>query len=294
MKSGTVAIVGRPNVGKSTLLNALLKEKVAIVSDKPQTTRTRILGVLHRPDAQIAYLDTPGLHQPCHQLNRRMLRTVMEAIREADVLYVMIEGTAEVLKPGDEATIRQVHEVVPRGRAAFLLLNKVDLVNKARLLPLIDSARRLMDWREVVPISAKTGTNLDRLVDLTVAVLPEGKALFGEDVVTDQTMRTLASEIIREKILERTREEIPYSVAVEIDRFVEGKRLARITASILVERDSQKGIIIGKHGEQLKAIGTAARLEMERLFELKVFLELWVKVRAAWREDEQLLTALGY
>lgn len=227
-------------------------------------------------------------------MNRRMLRTVMETIREADVLYVMIEGTAELLKPGDQAAIRQVRAAVPSGRAAFLLLNKVDLVNKTRLLPLIDSARRLMDWREVVPISAKTGTNLDRLVDLTVAVLPEGEALFDENVITDQTMRTLASEIIREKILERTREEMPYSVAVEIDRFAEEKRLARITASILVEKDSQKGIVIGKHGERLKAIGTAARLEMERLFDLKVFLELWVKVRAAWREDEQLLTALGY
>jgi GTP-binding protein Era len=294
MKSGTVAIVGRPNVGKSTLLNALLKEKIAIVSDKPQTTRTRILGVVHLPEAQIALLDTPGIHKPRYQLNKRMVRTALETMREADLLYVMAEAT-DPPGPGERFVLEQVREAVEKGGIpAFLLLNKVDLVNKTRILPLIETYRKLLDWSEVVPLSAKTGLNVDRLLDLTVKVLPEGEAMFEADMLTDQPMRTLAAEIIREKILQKTREEIPYSVAVEIDQFVEEGKLARIAATVLVEKESQKAIIIGKHGEQLKAVGTYARIDMERLFGMKVFLELWVKVRSAWREDEQALTDLGY
>jgi GTP-binding protein Era len=294
MKSGTVAIVGRPNVGKSTLLNALLKEKIAIISDKPQTTRTRILGVVHLADAQIVLLDTPGLHQAKYRLNQRMVRTAVETMREADLLYVMVEATAAP-GPGDRFVIEQVREAIRAGgRPAFLLINKVDLVNKARVLPLIESYRTMVDWNEVVPLSAQTGLNVDRLLELTVKVLPEGDPLYGEDVVTDQSMRTLAAEIIREKILQKTREEVPYSVAVEIDRFVEEGKLARIAATVLVEKESQKAIVIGKRGERLKAIGTYARIEMERLFGLKVFLELWVKVRPAWRQDELMLTELGY
>ena len=294
MKTGTVAIVGRPNVGKSTLLNALLKEKIAIISDKPQTTRTRILGVVHLADAQIVLLDTPGLHQARYRLNQRMVRTAVETMREADLLYVMVEATAAP-GPGDRFVIEQVREAIGAGgRPAFLLINKVDLVNKARVLPLIESYRTMMDWNEVVPLSAQTGLNVDRLLELTVKVLPEGDPVYGEDVVTDQSMRTLAAEIIREKILQKTREEVPYSVAVEIDRFVEEGKLARIAATVLVEKESQKAIVIGKRGERLKAIGTYARIEMERLFGLKVFLELWVKVRPAWRQDELVLTELGY
>jgi GTP-binding protein Era len=294
MKSGTVAIVGRPNVGKSTLLNALLKEKIAIISDKPQTTRTRILGVVHLADAQIVLLDTPGLHQAKYRLNQRMVRTAVETMREADLLYVMVEATAAP-GPGDRFVIEQVREAIRAGgRPAFLLINKVDLVNKARVLPLIESYRTMVDWNEVVPLSAQTGLNVDRLLELTVKVLPEGDPVYGEDVVTDQSMRTLAAEIIREKILQKTREEVPYSVAVEIDRFVEEGKLARIAATVLVEKESQKAIVIGKRGERLKAIGTYARIEMERLFGLKVFLELWVKVRPAWRQDELMLTELGY
>ncbi len=294
MKTGTVAIVGRPNVGKSTLLNALLKEKIAIVSDKPQTTRTRILGVVHLADAQIVLLDTPGLHQARYRLNQRMVRTAVETMREADLLYVMVEATAAP-GPGDRFVIEQVRKTTRAGGpAAFLLINKVDLVNKARVLPLIESYSTLMDWNEVVPVSAQTGLNLDRLLDLTVKVLPEGDPLYGEDVVTDQSMRTLAAEIIREKILQKTREEVPYSVAVEIDQFVEEGKLARIAASVLVEKESQKAIVIGKRGERLKTIGTYARIEMERLFGLKVFLELWVKVRPSWRQDELVLKELGY
>lgn len=294
MKSGTVAIVGRPNVGKSTLLNALLKEKVAIVSDKPQTTRTRILGVVHRPDAQIGLLDTPGLHKPQYQLNKRMVRTAMETMRDADLLYVMTEAT-DSPGAGDRFVIEQVRGAMEKdGIPAFLLLNKADLVKKVRLLPLIETYRTMLDWSEVVPLSAKTGLNVDRLLDLTVKTLPEGDAMFEADMLTDQPMRTLAAEIIREKILQKVREELPYSVAVEIDQFVEEGKLARIAASVLVEKESQKAIIIGKHGEQLKAVGTYARIDMERLFGMKVFLELWVKVKPAWREDEQALSELGY
>lgn len=295
MKSGTIAIVGCPNVGKSTLLNALLKEKVAIVSEKPQTTRTRILGVLHRPDGEMIFLDTPGLHEPQHQLNKRMVRTALETMQDADLLYVMIEATRPSPGSGDRLVIQRVREVLGKGRRpTFLLINKVDVVNKSKILPLIDSVSRLYDWTEIIPISARDGFNLDRLLDLTVAHLPEGDAQYEPEMLTDQTMRTLASEIIREKVLHHTRDEIPYSVAVEIDQFVEEGKLARIAASILVDKETHKPILIGKHGERLKAIGTEARIEMERLFEMKVFLELWVKVRTGWREDEQLLSALGY
>ncbi len=294
MKFGTVAIIGRPNVGKSTLLNALLKEKIAIVSNWPQTTRTRILGVVHLPDTQIAFLDTPGLHKPFHQLNKRMVRTALDTIREADLVYLMVEATAPP-GSGDRLVIEQVEEVAGNGRVpVFLLINKVDLVKKPRLLPLIESYRRMRPWAEIVPLSAETGLNVDRLLEATVAALPEGEAQFGEDVLTDQSMRTLAAEVIREKILRKTREEIPYAVAVEIDLFLEEGKLNRISATVLVEKESQKAIVIGAHGERLKAVGTEARKELERLFGGKVFLQLWVKVRSAWREDDQVLVELGY
>lgn len=294
MKSGTVAIIGRPNVGKSTLLNTLLKEKIAIVSDWPQTTRTRILGVVHLPDAQIAFLDTPGLHKPFHQLNKRMVRTALDTIRDADLLYLMVEATAPP-GPGDRLVIEQVEDTVGGERVpVFLLINKADGVKKSRLLPLIESYSKMRSWEEIVPVSAVTGLNVDRLLEVTVKALPEGEAQFAEDVLTDQPMRTLAAEIIREKILRHTREEIPYVVAVEIDRFIEQGKLIRISATVLVEKDSQKAIVIGAHGERLKAVGTEARVELERLFGASVFMELWVKVRSAWREDEQVLVELGY
>ena len=281
-------------MGKSTLLNALLKEKIAIVSDRPQTTRTRILGVAHLPDAQIVFLDTPGLHKPQHQLNKRMVRTALETMGEADLLYVMVEATGPP-GPGDRFVIEQTKSMTQAaGGSAVLLINKVDLVKKVRVLPLIESYSRLFEWTEVIPLSAKTGLNRELLVDLTVKLLPEGEALFGEDIITDQSMRTLAAEIIREKILQKTLEEVPYSVAVGIDRFIEEGKLARIDASILVERESQKAIVVGKGGERLKAAGTYARIDMERLFGMKVFLTLWVKVRSDWREDNSLLTELGY
>jgi GTP-binding protein Era len=294
MKFGTVAIIGRSNVGKSTLLNRLLGEKIAIVSDKPQTTRTRILGVAHVPEAQIAFLDTPGLHKPEHLLNRRMLRTTVETLEEADLLYMLMDATS-LPGPGDLAAIKHMKEALAkRPRPVILVVTKVDLVNKQKLLPVLESYAKLFAWTEVVPVSAQADDNIDRLLAVTVPYLEEGDGAYGEDVVTDQTMRTLAAEMIREKVLQATEQEVPYSVAVEIEEFIEEGKLARIRATILVERETQKGILIGKQGERLKSISTQARQDMERLFGMKVFLEVWVKVKEAWREDEQVLVELGY
>jgi GTPase len=294
MKFGTVAIIGRSNVGKSTLLNRLLGEKIAIVSDKPQTTRTRILGIAHVAGAQIAFLDTPGLHKPDHLLNRRMVRTAVETLEEADLLYMLMEATS-LPGPGDLAAIKHMKEALAkRPRPVMLVITKIDLVNKQKLLPVLESYGRLFDWTEVVPISAVADDNIDRLLSLTVPFLEEGEGAYAEDVVTDQTMRKLAAEMIREKVLQATKQEVPYAVAVDIEEFVEEGKLARIRATILVERDTQKGILIGKHGERLKLISTQARQDMEQLFGMKVFLEVWVKVKEAWREDEQILAELGY
>ncbi|BFU93684.1 MAG: membrane-associated, 16S rRNA-binding GTPase [Nitrospira sp.] len=294
MKFGTVVIVGRSNVGKSTLLNRLLKEKIAIVSEKPQTTRTRILGVVHAPGAQVAFLDTPGIHRPEHLLNRRMVRTTLETLEEADLLFVLMDATS-LPGPGDLSVLEHVKAAIyKQARPVMLVLNKIDLVNKMKLLPVIDTYARLYPWTEVVPVSAETGANVERLLDVTVAHLPVGDAAYDEDTITDQSMRTLAAEMIREKLLRQTYEEVPHSIAVEIDQFVEEGKKARISASVLVERESHKAIIIGKHGERLKVVGTEARIEMERIFGMKVFLELWVKVREAWREDEHALSELGY
>jgi GTP-binding protein Era len=294
MKFGTVAIIGRSNVGKSTLLNRLLNEKIAIVSEKPQTTRTRILGVVHVPGAQIALLDTPGLHKPQHLLNRRMVRTAVETLQDADLLFVLMDATS-LPGPGDLLVLDHVKQALKKQpRPVILVLNKVDLVNKMKLLPVLDTYSRMFAWTEVVPVSAQTGDNVQRLLAVAVSHLPEGEGAYDEDTVTDQSMRTLAAEMIREKLLRQTHEEIPYALAVEIDEFVEEGKLARISASILVERESHKAIVIGKSGERLKAVGTEARLELERLFGMKVFLQLWVKVREAWREDEHALIELGY
>jgi GTPase len=294
MKFGTVAIIGRSNVGKSTLLNRLLHEKIAIVSEKPQTTRTRILGVVHAPGAQIALLDTPGIHKPEHLLNRRMLRTTVETLEETDLLFVLMDATS-LPGPGDLLVLDHVKKAIQKeARPVMLVLNKIDLVNKMKLLPVIEAYARLYPWTEVVPVSAQTGDNVDRLLEVTVSHLPEGDAAYDEDTITDQSMRTLAAEMIREKLLGQTHEEVPYSIAVEIDQFVEEGKLARVNASVLVERESHKAIVIGKHGERLKVVGTEARREMERVFGMKVFLQLWVKVREAWREDEHVLIELGY
>jgi len=294
MKFGTVAIIGRSNVGKSTLLNRVLGEKVAIVSSKPQTTRTRILGVAHVPGAQIAFLDTPGLHKPDHLLNRRMVRTTVEALDDADVLYVVMDSL-HLPGPGDLAAITHVKAAMAKHpRPVILVVTKVDAINKLKLLPVLEAYGRLFPWTEVVPVSAETGDNIDRLLEVTIAQLSEGEGVYSEDMFTDQSMRTLAAELIREKILTATEQEVPYSVAVEIEEFVEESKITRIRATILVERETQKGIVIGKHGERLKLISTQARQDMERVFDMKVFLEVWVKVREDWREDERTLVELGY
>jgi GTPase len=294
MKFGTVAIIGRSNVGKSTLLNRLLGEKIAIVSSKPQTTRTRIMGVVHVEGAQIVFLDTPGIHKPEHLLNRRMVRTAVETMEDADLFYMLMDATS-LPGPGDLTAVKHMKAALAKQpRPVILVITKIDLVNKQKLLPTLDRYGKLFAWTEIVPVSAQADDNVDRLLVVTVPYLPSGEGAYGDDVVTDQTMRTLAAEMIREKVLQETEEEVPYAVAVEIEEFVEQGKLAKIRASIWVERETQKGILIGKQGERLKAIGAQARLDMERLFGTKVFLELWVKVKKAWREDEQTLVQLGY
>lgn len=293
MKSGTVAIVGRSNVGKSTLLNRLLGEKVSIVSEKPQTTRRCILGVVHRPEAQIGFLDTPGLHQPKHRLNSRMVRTALDTLDEADILYVVTDATGAPAR--DRSVIGSVRQALTRrARPAFLVINKADAVSKPSLLPMLDAYSRLHPWTALVPISAKTGTNLDRLLDITVEVLPNDEPLYAADTLTDQSMRTLAADLIQEQILHQTHQEVPHAVAVDIESFTEEGALARIVATILVEREAHKPIVIGERGERLKEVGMRARQDMERLFGMKVFLQLWVKVRESWREDDRVLVELGY
>lgn len=294
MKSGTVAIIGRSNVGKSTLLNKLLGEKVAIVSNKSQTTRTRILGVVHLPEAQIAFLDTPGLHQPQDRLNARMVQTTLETLDAGDLVYVVVDAARQSAHL-DRAVVQEVRRVLgSHPRPVFLVLNKIDAVRKPLLLPLLDAYSRQYPWTALIPISAKTGDGVDRLLAATVEALPQGEPRYEADMLTDQSMRALAAELIREQILHETQEEVPHSVAVDIEEFKEEGGLARIGATVLVEKDSHKGILIGQHGERLKRVGTNARLGMERLFGMKVFLQLWVKVREEWRQDERLLAELGY
>jgi len=296
MKSGQLAILGRPNVGKSTLLNALVREKIAIVSDKPQTTRNLILGVGHYPEGQLILVDTPGLHAPHHRLNTQMVQSALGTLTQSDVVYMIVDSQVPP-GPGDRYVMEQVtlaHRERPF-QGVFLLLNKADVVAKARLLPLIDQFRTWFPWTEIVPISAKTGLNIPRLVELTFACLPSSPALmYDEDFLTNQSMRHMAGEIIREKVLEQTYDELPYAVGVLIEQFEEKKGLTTIRAIILVEKASQKGIVIGKKGIRLKEIGQSARMDMERLFGMKVYLQMWVKVQEGWRDNVQVLTELGY
>jgi GTPase len=288
-RSGFVAVVGRPNVGKSTLVNRLVGEKVAIVSDKPQTTRNRILAVLNRRDGQVVLFDTPGIHKPMHRLNQRMVQTAVGSLGQVDIALWLVDVTEEY-GPGD----RYVRDVLQRsGKPVLLGLNKIDLVPKPRLLPLIDQYRRLLDFVDLVPVSGLKGENVDRLADRLVANLPEGERLYPDDFLTDQPERFFVAEMVREQILRHTREEIPYSTAVIIDGFKEGPPLVRIEASIVVERESQKGILIGRGGAMLKSIGSAARREIEAFLGTRVYLGLFVKVREGWREDPVLLDEMG-
>ncbi len=281
--------MGRPNVGKSTLANALVGQKVAIVSDKPQTTRNRILAVVNRPGGQIVLFDTPGIHKPMHRMNRRMLAAAESSLDSVDLAVWLVDIT-QPYGPGD----RHVRDVLKRsGCKALLGINKIDALPKPRILPAIEQYRTLLDFVEVVPLSALTGDNVPLLGERMLAQLPFGEPLYPEDFLSDRPERFFVAEMVREQVLRLTREEIPYSTGVVIESFKEEQGLVRIQAAILVERDSQKAILIGKGGQMSKAIGTAARGEIEAFLGTKVYLGLFVKVRADWREDERALDEVG-
>jgi GTPase len=296
-RSGFVCILGRPNAGKSTLLNALVGEKLAIISPKPQTTRNRIQGVVHIPKrrgqggAQIVLIDTPGVHKPDSSLGRKMMVEVREALEGCDLVLVIMDATRK-LDPRDEFALDLLRRT---GTKAFLILNKVDLIHqKSKLLPLIEEYRKLHDFREVIPISALKRKGLDTLLDKIVEALPAGPAYFPEDQITDQPARFMAAEIIREQILLHTSEEIPYATTVVVDSFEEGERLTRIAATIYCERQGQKGILVGKGGQMLKKIGTAARIQIERMLGAKLFLELFVKAEPGWRDSRSFVEQLDW
>lgn len=289
--SGFISILGRPNVGKSTLLNRLVGAKVAIVADKPQTTRQALQGVLNRPGVQIVFLDTPGIHHPTSRLNLRMMEEVEESLEGRDLLLLVVDATEE-FGPGDEFALR----LVKRSRTpAFLVPNKVDLLaKKERLLPLLEHYQKFHPFQELVPISARTGENVEDLLNTIIRHLPEGPLYFPPDHVTDQPARFLAAEIIREKVILLTRQEVPYATAVVVQRFEQTPGLLKIHATIFVERDGQKGILIGTRGEMLKKIGTLARAELEQAFGVRVYLGLFVKARARWRESAGFLEGLDW
>jgi GTP-binding protein Era len=289
-KSGFVAIVGRPNAGKSTLVNALVESKVSIVTPVPQTTRNRILGILHRPDAQVIFMDTPGVHKPLSRLNEQMMNYVRQALADRD-LAVLIVDASEKFGKGDQFVINLLNEYSPR---AILALNKVDRVHKPDLLPLMDRYSKLYGFEEIFPISALRGEGLKELLAAIVQRLPEGPQYFPADEYTDQPERFLASEIIREKVIRHTKHEMPYVTAVLIDGFEEGTAITRLHATIVVEKDSQKPIVIGAGGARLKEIGIEAREELEKLFPPQVYLELYVKVQPHWRNNSAVIAELDY
>jgi len=296
-RAGFAAIVGRPNVGKSTLLNRLLGQKLAIVSPKPQTTRSRILGVVTRPGCQIALLDTPGLHSARGGLNARMVQQALQALAQADAALFLIEAGS----PGiDSATRKALDQVKAAKKPTLLVINKVDTLPRAQLLPLIDRWRREHEWTEVYPLSALTGENVEGLLEAVAAHLPEGPPMFPGEVWTDVPERDLVAELIREQILHQTEQEVPYSTAVVIEEFDESERevgprgLTRILATVFVERESQKAIVIGRGGARLKQIGTEARQQIEKLLGSKVFLSLHVKVEPDWTQSSRGLRRAGY
>jgi GTPase len=292
MKYGFVSLIGRPNAGKSTLLNRLVGSKLAIVSNKPQTTRNRILGVRNYPDAQVVFLDTPGIHRPLHRMNVRMVEAAFDTIQEVDVLGLVVD----VMEPpgkGDRFVLDRIKDAkVP----IVLILNKIDLIRKTNLLPIMQQYGELGTFDEIIPVSAGTGDNVDRLERLLIDRLPEGEPQYPADYLTDQPERFFAAEIVREKVLQFTHAELPFSSAVIIDRFEEPDRpggLLKLYCTIVVERESQKPIILGRGGEMIKRIGVAAREDLEKFFDTKVFLDLHVRVKSEWREDEGLLDDIG-
>lgn len=289
-KSGFVAIVGRPNSGKSTLINALVGAKVSIVTRVPQTTRNRILGIVNKAGAQVVFMDTPGIHRPLSRMNERMMDFVRQALQDRDLALLIVDASAEFGK-GDLFAIDLLKEYAPK---TILLLNKIDVIAKPRLLPLMDRYSKLHTFEEIMPISAKTGEGLEELFAAVVARLPEGPQYFPPETYTDQPERFVAAEIIRERVICHTRQELPYVTAVLIESFEETDTLTRIEATILVERSSQKPIILGAGGKQIKQIGIEARRELEKLFPPKVFLGLEVRVEPDWRDKRSVVSTLDY
>jgi GTPase len=291
-KSGFVAIVGRPNVGKSTLMNQVIGQKIAIMSDKPQTTRNKIHGVYTTDDMQIVFLDTPGITKPNSKLGNYMLKAAEGALNEVDAILFLTDVT-EAIGGGDRYIIEQLKKV--KDTPVFLVLNKIDKIHPEAMLPVIDKYRKLMDFSEIVPVSALQGNNVNSLLEQVSRYLSEGPMYYPADQITDHPEQFVCAELIREKLLQLTREEVPHSIAVEIESMsVAENGLVNIGAVIFVERDSQKGIIIGKSGALLKEVGKLARLDMERLLGSKIFLELWVKVNKDWRNRDSILKTLGY
>ncbi len=289
-KSGFVAIVGRTNAGKSTLINALVGAKVSIVTPIPQTTRNRILGILNRPDAQIVFMDTPGIHKPFSELNEQMMAFVRQALEERDLALFIVDASAEFGR-GDQFALDLLKQYAPK---TILLLNKIDLIKKTRLLPLMDRYSKLHEFEEIIPISALKGAGLPELLKAVIKRLPEGPQFFPPDVYTDQPERFLAGEMIREQVIRHTRQELPFVTAVLVEGFEESETITRIHATIAVEKESQKPIVIGAGGQRLKQIGTEARQELEKLFPPKVFLELYVKVEHHWRDNSAMVATLDY
>lgn len=290
-RSGFVSIVGRPNAGKSTLLNAILGEKISIVSPKPQTTRNSIRGVNNRPASQIIFVDTPGIHRATGLLNEFMVKTAMSSLEDVDAVLYLVEAD-RTISEDDRFIITEGFRAL--STPVVLVVNKVDKVDKAAILPLIESYTALYDFAEVVPVSALKGDGVELLVEVTERLLPEGPKYFPDDIVTDQPERFIAAEIVREKVFLLTRQEIPYSVAVVVEEFKETEGLISISAAVNVERDSQKGIVIGKGGSMLKKIGTAARKDIEALLGVKVYLKLFVRVQKDWTRSPGALKEFGY
>ena len=289
-RSGYVSIIGRPNVGKSTLLNSILGDKITIVTSKPQTTRNKIIGIKTLDDAQIIFIDTPGIHRPRHKLGETMIGAAREALNEVDVILIMVEPREP--DKGDRAIIDLLKKVQS---PVFLLINKIDIVRKSDILPIIDHFKELYPFKEIIPISAIKHDGINLLIKRIYDYLPLGPRYYPDDLITDQLERFMVSEIIREKTMDMTKEELPYSVAVKVAEWKEREDgLISINCNIYVEREGQKAIIIGKRGAMLKAIGSAARLEIEKLLNTKVFLEIWVKVKKNWRNDIRFLKELGY
>jgi GTP-binding protein Era len=289
-RSGFVAIVGRPNAGKSTLLNRFVGQKIAIVTSKPQTTRNRIQGIVTRPEGQIVFIDTPGLHSADSALGRQMMREVAAALEGIDVLLLIVDAS-QALPTVDEMLLEKTKRFEGK---TVLALNKIDRIPKAKLLPLIETYHKAYDFAGIVPISALDGDGCDKLLDEILRLLPEGEPYFPEDQVTDQPERFLAAEIVREKAMQVMYHEVPYAMAVKVEKFEESPKLVRIEATMYVERDSQKKILIGHKGETIKKIGTQARKELETLLGTKIFLGLFVKVVPAWRDNPQVVRELDW